>query len=331
MSKRLPLLGALMLAPVALALSFACGTPAPLKLTIAQAGDFFLYAPLYVAVDGGMFKREGLDVSLVSTGGDDKTWAAVIGGSAKFGVADPTFVVVSGQRGEPGRTIGGIVNGVPFWGVTYHTDIPAFQDGKGLAGHTVATFPEPSTAYALQRQMFLNAGLAPSIRQGAFGTLFAMLNSGQADIALELEPNVSEAVKRGAKVVYSMPEIYGDFAITGLTTTPSILTAEPDLVQRVTCGLQLALDHIQVQPDDSLRILLARFRDLDPAVAKNALGRVTAQGIIPKSLVISDLAWQRAVQLRVDAGQIQKSQNATDYLDNAPAQRAMSTRSCHEK
>lgn len=65
------------------------------KITIAQAGDFFLYAPLYIAIDAGLFSKRGLDVSLVSTGGDEKTWAAVVSNSASFGVADPTFVAVS--------------------------------------------------------------------------------------------------------------------------------------------------------------------------------------------------------------------------------------------
>src|ERR1035437_1383922 len=89
------------------------------RVVIAQAGDFFLYAPLYVAIDGGYFSAEGLDVTLTTTGGDEKTWAAVISGNASFGVADPTFVAISEARGVPGRVVGGIVNGVPFWGVTF--------------------------------------------------------------------------------------------------------------------------------------------------------------------------------------------------------------------
>ncbi len=71
------------------------------KMTIAQAGDFFLYAPLYVALDSGIFEQEGLDAAITTTGGDDKTWAAVVSGSAQFGVADPTFVAVSTERGQP--------------------------------------------------------------------------------------------------------------------------------------------------------------------------------------------------------------------------------------
>jgi ABC-type nitrate/sulfonate/bicarbonate transport system substrate-binding protein len=68
------------------------------RITVAQFGDFFLYAPLYIAEDDGLFRKRGLDVSIANTGGDDKTWAAVLSGSAEFGVADPTF---RGHLGSP--------------------------------------------------------------------------------------------------------------------------------------------------------------------------------------------------------------------------------------
>jgi len=173
--------------------------PNPLrKVTIAQAGDFFLYAPLYIAVDAGLLRERQIDVSLVSTGGDEKTWAAVIGGSASFGVADPTFVAIADSRGQPGRVIASIVNGVPFWGITYKAAIRPFTSPKDLQPYAVATFPSPSTAYTLQRQMFIEAGLQPNIREGSFGSLIAMVKAGKADIALELEPNVSQAISDGA-------------------------------------------------------------------------------------------------------------------------------------
>jgi len=210
---------AVVIGSVAIGIRKGLGPPTPRraeKLVIAQAGDFFLYAPLYVAIDGGYFAEEGLDVSLTTTGGDEKTWAAVISGNAAFGIADPTFIAIPDARGVPGRVVGGIVNGVPFWGVTLSKDIKPFKTKDDLNEYTVATFPSPSTAYTLQRKMFLDAGKEPRLREGAFGTLVAMLRSDQVDIALELEPNVSQVVADGGTVLYSLSELYGDFAITGL-------------------------------------------------------------------------------------------------------------------
>jgi NitT/TauT family transport system substrate-binding protein len=296
----------------------------PRRITIAQAGDFFLYAPLYVARDAGFLASEGIEVDIISTGGDDKTWAAVIGGSASFGLADPTFVAVSAQRGEPGRVIASVVNGVPFWGVTKRADIPPLQNGKGLRGLSVATFPSPSTAYALQKQMFDDAGVPARIVQGSFGTLLAMLEAKRADIALELEPNVSQAVSQGARVVYSLAEQYGDFAITGLTASPALLQADSTLAYQTVCAIQRALDFIRINPDSTLSLLRRRFPSVDSAVARQALARVISDRIIPESAIVSPVAWGKAIALRVRSGDLGVAPAIDDVVDLRFAKRAES-------
>jgi len=287
------------------------------RITIAQFGDFFLYAPLYIAIDAGYFRKEGLEVSLISTGGDEKTWAAVVSGNASFGIADPTFVAISAQRGQPGKVVATLVNRVPFWGVTFKSNIPEITEPKQLNDFVVATFPAPSTAYTLQKQMFVEAGLKPNIRQGSFGTLFAMLEADEADIALELEPNVSQAVSRGAKVVYSLNSIYGEFAITGLTTIPSIIERRPELVQKVVRALANALIFIRNQPEESVQILVKRFPEVKPAIGKAALDRSVADGVLPEQVYTTRKAWDRAVALRVSAGDLKEPKEFAFYVDNS--------------
>jgi NitT/TauT family transport system substrate-binding protein len=222
------------------------GTPTPgtstskQKVTIAQFGDFFLYAPLYIGIDAGFFAQNGLDVSLISTGGDEKSWAAVMSGQASFGVADPTFVAVSAEKGQPGKVISSIVNGVPFWGVALDQNVKVEKDSD-LSKYTVATFPDPSTAYTLQEDMFQDANLKPKIVSGAPGALLAIVKAKKAEIALELEPNVSQAVvKENGKIVYSLAKRYGNFAITGLTASPKFLQENPEVAFKAVCSLPLS-------------------------------------------------------------------------------------------
>ena len=58
---------------------------------VAQFSEALLYMPLYLADDRGFFREEGIAIEIINTGGDNQTFAAVIGGSATFGVADPTW------------------------------------------------------------------------------------------------------------------------------------------------------------------------------------------------------------------------------------------------
>src|SRR5258708_4947071 len=211
------------------------------KIKVAQFADVFLYMPLYLAKDNGFFKEQGLDIDIINTGGDDKTYAAVISGDAQFGIADPTFVAIARSKGQGGQVVASIVNGVPFWGITKKSSVPIITDPKMLKGYSVATFPAPSTAYTLQKEMFEKAGLPPNIRESAFGTLIAQLDSGQADIALELEPNVSLAIQQGARIVYSMPEVYGDFAITGVSVSDDLVRRHPEQIQAFVRAVEKAL------------------------------------------------------------------------------------------
>lgn len=293
------------------------------KVKVAQFGDVFLYMPLYLADSKGFFKEEGIQIELTNTGGDDKTFAAVISGSATFGIADPTFVAIAKEKGQGGKVIASVVNGVPFWGITKNPKIPEIKDGKQLAGYSVATFPSPSTAYTLQYDMFEDAGLKPNIKQGAFGALLPMLEAGQVDIALELEPNVSTAVHQGAKVLYSFADMYGDFAITGVTASDETIKNKPELVQRFVNALEKAEKYAHAYPDSVAYYANKRFPDLDDAIVTQAIRRIISTKTLPLTAIISKEAWEKAILLRNEVGEIKSLETARSVLDMSFAQKAV--------
>jgi len=286
------------------------------SITIAQFGEVFLYAPLYVAKDGNFFSKRGLDVSFVSTGGDEKTWAAVVSGNAIVGVADPTFIAISANRGLKGVAIASIIAKAPFWGITFEQQTPIISDPKQLKGISVATFPAPSTAYTLQKRMFQEGGLPPNIREGAFGTLITMLKAKQANIALEIEPNVSQAVTKGARIVFGLDKIYGDFQTTGVTVLPSTIQKEPGKLSSIVCSLADAMSFIRQHPDDAVTLLSKRFPEVERPVAVKALKRMAESGVIPLSPIIKKDAWSHAIELRKAVGDLKEGGQYEEFVDN---------------
>ena len=285
------------------------------RVKVGQVGDIFLYMSLYYARDKGFFENEGLGIDFITTNGDEKSVAAVISGDVVFGVGDPTFSPIAGAKGAKTRIIASVLNGVPFWGVTFKIDVPVITDPKQLGGYTVATFPSPSTAYTLQSQMFRDGGLEPKIRQAQFGTLLPTLKSGAADIALEIEPNVSLAVKEGGRVVYGLAGRFGDFAITGVSVSEETITKKRDLVERFVRALDAAEKAAHANPQDVEDFAVKRFPDLEPAVARSAIRRMLADKVFPTSARISPEAWQKALQLRVQAGELKSIPEGMPYLD----------------
>lgn len=287
------------------------------KVKVAQFGEVFIYMPVYLADIKGFFKEEGLEIELTSTGGDDKTFAALISGSATFGIADPTFAAIATEKGQGGKVIASVVNGVPFWGVAKKDGkVPLIEKPEQLKGFKVATFPSPSTAFTLQTKMFQMAGLEPNIRQAAFGSLLSLLQNGDVDIALELEPNVSSAIKNNnLKVVYSLSKVYGDFAITGVTVLETTIANKPKLIQRFVNALQKAETFAHIYPDSAVYYATKKFPDLDKEIIKQAMFRIIETNTLPKSVVISDEAWEKAIQLRKEIGDIHSIETARNVLN----------------
>lgn len=285
------------------------------KVRVAQTGDFLLYAGLYVAKDAGIFNANGLHVEIVSTGGDEKSAAAVLSGQAEIGVGDPTFAAIANARGQDLKFFANVVNGVPFWGITFRPEVARQYEKTGLRGLKVATFPAPSTAFALQTKMFKDAGLPARIQEGAFGSLTGLLQARQAEIALELEPNVSLAQKRGATVLYSLAEANGDFAITGAVARRAYIQTNTREVKAYCRSIDQAFALIRATPDRAVQLLQTRFSDVPKDVIASAMRRVVAEGVIPSSTAVSEDAWAKALALRRSVGDLPEGQPVSASVD----------------
>lgn len=296
----------------------AMSQPSKLKpITIAQFGHVFLYMPLYVAVKNGYFKDEGLDVRLVSTGGDEKTFTAVITGNAQFGVSDPTFTAIARERGQGGKVVAGIVRGVPFWVVTFKKDIQKIEQPDGFKGRRIATYTAPSTSYAVMKKVLQNGGknVDAKIVQGAFGTLLALVRANQADMALDIEPIVSVATSEGAHIVYSPAKVLGDFAFTGLTVSDSYLKKNPEDVQKAVNAITRAMTFIQNDFEGTVKVACQDFPEVKPAVVREALKRLISEGTIPKSTMLPENAWNNAISLRKEIGDLKSSGAYKENVD----------------
>ena len=69
------------------------------KVTLNEVAHSIFYAPQYVAIEEGYFKDEGLDLTLVTGFGADKTMTAVISGEADIGFMGAEASVYAYQEG----------------------------------------------------------------------------------------------------------------------------------------------------------------------------------------------------------------------------------------
>ncbi|MBS2000214.1 MAG: ABC transporter substrate-binding protein [Cyanobacteria bacterium SZAS LIN-5] len=286
------------------------------KITIAQFGHVFLYMPLYVALDKGFFKAHGLDVNLVSTGGDEKTFTAVTTGNAQFGVADPTFTAIAREHGQGGKVVAGIVRGVPFWIVALKPGVGPFTKAEQFNGLRCAAFTAPSTSYAVMKNL-LDTGHANNAKivQGAFGTLPALLHSAQADVAIEIEPTVSIVLGEGGHLVYAPQKELGDFAFTGLEVSDKFAKEHPEQIRACVAAIDDAMKYIRSDFDGAVAVAQKEFPEVKPAIVKDALIRLRDSGTIPASPDLPKSAWDSAIKLRHQLGDLKSAGSYEENVD----------------
>lgn len=300
--------------------------PAKLKkITVNQAFQHILYIGLYVAKDAGFFEKQGLDVNIETGGGDAQAFSALTSGKAQFAQGDPAFIAITQEKGWDGRVVAMAVDRVATWGVTFDKSARPFSDPKLFAGKTVATYPDPNTAYVVQKQLTQNAGLTlgkdTKILQVSFGTELAPLENKQADIAQTIEPNVSQVEKQGGRVVFSYPDAYGPLAFTGVMTSKEMIDNDPETVQKFVEAYEQALQYIQNNFDGAAAIAEKRLPDTDPEIVKAALKRLIDSQSIPAHCEVDPESWKKLLQIRIDVGDLKKMPSQILY-DNSFAEKA---------
>ncbi|MEO5644132.1 MAG: ABC transporter substrate-binding protein [Bacteroidia bacterium] len=298
------------------------------KITVAQWGQekYLIYLPFYIAQEKGFFKDEGLDITVKFSGNDDQVFATVLKGEAQFGIGDPVFTAISREKGAKGKVIASIVDGVSIWGVTNNDNIKSIEQPSDLAGLRVGTFPDPSTNYALMKKTIIKGGDTlknTKIVQAPIGSQLALLENGDADIAMDLEPGTSISESKGYRVVYSSPEFYGRFAFTGLTTTEDYISGNKEIVQKFVNAIEKALQYCHSDETGAIEIAKKLFPNLDKTVVANAVKRMVGDKTIPDHAAMSDEAWQKAMQVRVDIGDLKEMKQTSDAVDNSFADNAV--------
>lgn len=298
------------------------------KVTIAQFGQerFLLYLPLYVAMEEGLFAKNGIEVTLKFAGNDDQIFAAVISGDADFGMGDPVFTAIAQEKNYPAKTVAMMITSLGLSGYTNNPAVPEIKKPEDLAGLRVGSFPAPSTTYTLLKNLIdQNPALKDTtIVEAPFGAQAALIEADKADIAVDIEPAVSILEDKGYRIVMKFADYTDRQAITGIMATQKTIDERADLVQRVVTSLQEATDLIHGENGEEVGVRTGQkiYPDLSEKVVRNAVRRMMEGALYPESIAVQDDLWQRTLQTRLDSGDLKALQPTDKAVDNSFAQKA---------
>ena len=282
------------------------------KVTLNEVAHSIFYAPQYVAIEEGYFKDEGLDLTLVTGFGADKTMTAVISGEADIGFMGAEASVYAYQEGATDA----VVN---FAQLTQRAgnflvareEMPDFKwedlkDKKVLGGRK-GGMPEMVFEYILRKN-----GLDPqkdlTIDQSIdFGyTAAAFTGDTSADFTVEFEPSATALEKEGAGyVVASLGVDSGYVPYTSYSAKTSYMEKNPEIIQKFTNALQKGMEYVQSHtPEEIAEVIAPQFAETDLDTVTAIVKRYYDQDTWKSNLIFEKESFELLVDILEDSGEL---------------------------
>ena len=284
---------------------------------------------MYIAIEEGYFKDEGINLDLVTGFGADKTMTAVLSGEADIGFMGSEASIYTYNEGANDY----VVN---FAQLTQRAgnflvareEMPDFKwedlKGKLVLGGRKGGMPEMVFEYIL-RQNNLDPAKDVEIDQSIdFGSTAAAFSGGQGDFTVEFEPGATSLEKENeGYVVASLGTDSGYVPYTAFSAKKSYIDKNPEIIQGFTNALQKGMDYVQSHtPEEIASIIAPQFKETDLDTITTIVTRYYDQDTWKDNLVFEKKSFELLQDILEDANELDKRAPyddlvTTDFADKA--------------
>lgn len=300
------------------------------KVTLNEVAHSLFYAPLYVAIEEGYFEEEGIDLTLVTGFGADKTMTAVLTGEADIGFmgSESTIYTYAGNADDyvvnfaqlTQRAGNFLVSRKPIDNFSWD-----MLKGSTVLGGRAGGMPEMVFEFILKKN-----GIDPetdlSIDQSIdFGSTAAAFSGGQGDFSVEFEPHATSLEKKGdGYVVASLGEESGYVPYTAFSAKKSYIEANPELIQSFTNALQKGMDYVATHtPEEIATLIQPQFAETDSATLTAIIARYHEQDTWKTDLIFEEEAFTLLQNILEEAGELSSRVPYTDLVTTDFAKKAV--------
>jgi ABC-type nitrate/sulfonate/bicarbonate transport system substrate-binding protein len=227
---------------------------APLRISYSAISGAM--SSLFVAQEGGYFKREGLDTELLYIGGGSLLIQSMLSGDVPFAYGPSVPVINASLRGADLVLIGNTGNALVF-SIMSRPEIK--QPAQLKAKKVGVTRLGGSTDWALDaalKQWGLERGRDLIVIQtGGMPEGLAALISGALDAVVLSPPSNFRAAKAGMHELADVGQLGIVFPNTPLSTTRSYIKVNRDTVLRFLRGFTQGLNRFRADKEFSMKVL----------------------------------------------------------------------------
>jgi NitT/TauT family transport system substrate-binding protein len=255
----------------------------PVKIRYNEVVRSILYAPAYVAIAKGYFIEAGLDVTMATAQGGDKSMAALLSGGADIALMGPETAIYVQNSDSPtkARIFCGLTATDGFM-LVGREKVDKF-DWKTLKGKEILGFRPGSTPLLFLEAALRRNGIDPQadVKLNNNVGIPARVGSwlaGQNQFAIFIEPDASQLELDGkAHFLASIGETVGFADYTSFMATDKYIHDNPAVVQSWTDAVAKGMKWTASAAAEDIAGVLAQF----------------FPGVNPKALVAAAQRYQR--------------------------------------
>ncbi|WP_101698643.1 ABC transporter substrate-binding protein [Clostridium minihomine] len=197
------------------------------------------YAPLYAALELGLFAEEGLNVELVNGGGADKVMTAVLAGQADIGLAGPEACLYVMNEGRENYAVifSQLTKRDGSFLVGRTDEDFAWENlkGKTIIGGRKGGVPEMTLEYVMRQNGVIPHQDAIVDTSVQFNMMAGAFTGGSSDYVTLFEPTATEIELEGkGYVLTSIGQESGEIPYTAFFASQSYIKNNPAVVQSFT-------------------------------------------------------------------------------------------------
>ena len=300
------------------------------EVTLNEVAHSIFYAPQYVAIEKGYFAEEGLNLTLVTGFGADKTMTALLSGEAEIGFMGAEASIYAFQEGatDPVINFAQLTQRAGNFLVA-REEMPDFKwedlKGQKVLGGRKGGMPEMVFEYILKNNDIdpvTDLEIDQSIDFGS--TAAAFTGDLSAAFTVEFEPSATALEKEGdGYVVASLGVDSGYVPYTSYSAKTSFLEENPQIIQSFTNALQKGMDYVQNHsPEEIAQVIAPQFPETDLNTLTTIVTRYYQQDTWKDNLVFEKDSFQLLQDILECAGELSERVDyeqlvSTDFAKSA--------------
>jgi len=285
------------------------------EVTLNEVAHSVFYAPMYVAIQEGYFEEEGIDLTLVTGFGADKTMTAVLTGEADIGFMGSESTIYAYEGGMDDYVVSFAQLTQRAGNFLVAREPMLNFDWKDLKGKTVlggrnGGMPEMVFEYILYKN-----GLDPETdvnidKSVDFGATAAAFSGSTVDFTIEFEPYATMLSQKGdGYVVASLGEASGYVPYTSFCAKKSYLEQQKETVIAFMKALRRGMEYVENHSAREVAKCIApQFAEMEEDALTEMIRRYAEQDTWKSDMIFEKEGFELLQNILMDAGVIEKKQ-----------------------